>query len=71
MHIDGWGPPSDPGIFSPCFQGGKVRSLANKSPVLVRSGISSLTTALCLYQKGAQVIVVAEKFVLHVVTVIV
>src|SRR5215472_11225380 len=48
-----------------------MRSMMNKARVLViGAGVSGLTTALCLRQKGFQVTVVAEKLAPHVVSVV-
>jgi len=48
-----------------------MRSLRNKARVLViGAGVSGLTTALCLHQKGFEVTVVAEKFAPQIVSVV-
>ena len=48
-----------------------MSSMENKARVLViGAGISGLTTALCLRQKGFQVTVIAEKFAPHIVSVV-
>jgi D-amino-acid oxidase len=48
-----------------------MRSMMNNARVLViGAGVSGLTTALCLRQKGMQVTVVAEKFAPQIVSVV-
>ncbi len=49
----------------------EMSSLTNKAKVLViGAGVSGLTTALCLSQKGFRVTVVAERFAPHIVSVV-
>src|SRR5437762_5638224 len=51
--------------------GGNMRSMMNNARVLViGAGVSGLTTALCLRQKGFQVTVVAAKFAPSIVSVV-
>ena len=48
-----------------------MSSLMNKARILViGAGVSGLTTALCLRQKGFQVTVVAEQFAPQIVSVV-
>jgi D-amino-acid oxidase len=45
------------------------REAVGKSVLVIGAGVSGLTSALCLAQRGLQVIVVADKFAPHITSV--